>query len=203
MWFAPLQEFLLSYRRTLGLNVMPFLKFSWQKHRFPKQQRNITQTLLTKHCCPLTAFSKGHSPTDSSLQALRHVSMEEYKATQAVSNTTDPLSATRLVWFYTSVRVQRMNHTSWLLVEEFLLPCPFVYYIFNTYYLCCLVALKPSNAVFKNTFTALPMQSLLKKKQSRKQRLATQSWMLAVSNTMQNSLSCSSLPKPLAAVSPM
>lgn len=67
MWFAPWQEFLFSYRKTLGLNVMPFLKFSWQKHRFPKQQCNSIKTHLKKHCCPLTAFSKGQSPTDSSL----------------------------------------------------------------------------------------------------------------------------------------
>lgn len=33
---------------------------------------------------------------------------------------------------------------------------PFVYYIFNAHYLCCLVTLKHSNAVFKNTFFALP-----------------------------------------------
>lgn len=78
----------------------------------------------------------------------------------------DPLSAARLVWIYNSVRVQRINHISWRLVEEFLLPCPSVYYIFNAYYLCCLVTLRPPSAVFKNTFIALPLQSLLKKKQS-------------------------------------
>lgn len=43
-----------------------------------------------------------------------------------------------------------------MLVEELLLPCPFVYYIFNEYYLCCLVTLKRSNAVFKNTFIVFP-----------------------------------------------
>lgn len=43
-----------------------------------------------------------------------------------------------------------------MLVEEFLLLYPFVYYIFNACYLCCLVTLKHSNAVFKNAFIALP-----------------------------------------------
>lgn len=97
--------------------------------------------------------------------------MEEYEATEALSNIMEPLSVMRLVWIYTSERVQRVNCVPWILVEEFLLPYPFVYYIFNMHSLCCLVTLKPSNAVFKNTFIAL--QSLLKKKQPRKQRLAT------------------------------
>lgn len=109
----------------------------------------------SKHCCPLTAFSKGWSLTDWSLTKgcarCEHGKLEGYRGSLQQQRFFVCHKASLV---YTSVRTQRMNQSCTLAVHGRILP--FVYYIFNAHYLCCLVTLKHSNAVFKNTFIALP-----------------------------------------------
>lgn len=128
------------------MSSIQFFKFFWQKHRFPKQQCNITKPFLTKHSSPLTAFSKGRCPKDSSLTRAKARSEHGAQGYGGSLQHHQSFICNKVSLALHFCEVQKINHISWVSVEFFLF-CPFVYYIFNTYYPCCLVTLKSSCAV--------------------------------------------------------